>query len=367
MLLKGFRILDMSSLLPGPMCSLFLADLGAEVIKIESPKGDMMRYLEVESGKSPYFEALNRNKKSVVIDLKTKEGKSIFLKLAKEADVVIEGMRPGKASILGVGYDSVRRVNPRIVYCSISGYGRKGNYKNRAGHDLNYASLSGLLNAISLSPSVPGVQFADSGAALVAAISILAALLHREKTGKGEHIDVSILKSAVSLVGMHIAHRSVSNKSDTILSGATPCYNIYKTKDGKYVSLGAIETKFWASFCKSVKKEYLVGKQFDKKAVKELENIFLEKAQHEWLSLGKKHDFCCEPLKHLNEVIHDANLTGSGAIITLDNIKQAGYPALFSSFAALKYKSAPKLGQHTEEVLSRLKSKNSNKERRFKK
>ena len=226
MILKGFRILDMSSLLPGPMCSLFLADLGAEVIKIESPKCDMMRYLEAESIKSPYFEALNRNKKSVVIDIKSKEGKEMFLGLAKEADVVIEGMRPGKAGILGVGYNSVKKINPGIVYCSISGYGQKGPLKNKAGHDLNYASLSGLLDVISHSPFVPGVQVADAGSALVAAVSILAALLHREKTGKGTYIDVSVFNSAISLIGMHIAHRSVSKKSDTILSGAMPCYNV---------------------------------------------------------------------------------------------------------------------------------------------
>lgn len=355
MILKGFRVLDMSSLLPGPMCSLFLADLGAEVIKIESPEGDMMRYFEMQRGKSPYFEALNRNKKSVVIDLKTKEGKVMFLELAREADVVIEGMRPGKAGNLGVGYNNVKKVNPGIVYCSISGYGQKGALKNKAGHDLNYASLSGVLDVISPSPFVPGMQIADAGCALVAAVSILAALLHREKTGKGSHIDVSVLNSTVSLISMHIAHRSVSKKSDTILSGAAPCYNIYKTKDGKYVSLGAIETKFWKSFCSSIGKKDLIGRQFDENAVKELKDIFLRKIQKEWLSLGKKYDFCCEPVKHLNEVIHDPHLGKSGTIISLGGVKQAGYPALFSSFAAFRYQRAPKLGQHNSEVLSRLK------------
>ncbi len=356
MLLKEFRILDMSSLLPGPMCSLFLADLGAEVIKIESAKGDMMRYFGMHGDKSPYFEALNRNKKSVVINLKTKEGKSMFLEIAKEADVIIEGMRPGKTHLLGVGYNSIKKVNPRIVYCSISGYGQKGTLKDKAGHDLNYASLSGMLDVMSSSPSVPGVQVADVGCALVAAISILAALLNREKTGKGSYIDVSVFKSALSLISMHIAHHSVSKKLGSVLSGTTPCYNIYKTKDGRYVSLGAIERKFWKSFCGSIGKQDLMHRQFDKKAVKILSDIFMKKTQNEWLSLNKKYDFCCEPVRKLNEVVNDVNLNKS-AIINLNGVKQMGYPAIFSSFAAFKYRNAPKLGQHTKEVLSRLKSK----------
>jgi len=356
MLLKGLRILDMSALLPGPMCSLFLADLGAEVIKIESPKGDMMRRFEICGEKSPYFEALNRNKKSVIIDLKTKEGKSSFLKLAKDSDVIIEGFRPGKLNDLGVDYSAVKKLNPKIVYCSISGYGQKGHLKNKAGHDLNYSSLSGILDVMSFPPSVPGVQVADVGCALIATVSILAALIHQGRTGKGNNIDVSVFNSALSLINIHIAQRSVSKKSRTVLSGAKPCYNIYKTKDSKYVSLGAIETKFWESFCNSVSNKNLIKRQFDESAVQELRNIFVQKTRDEWLMLNEKHDFCCEPVRQLNEVINDVHLNKSGAIISLDGIKQAGYPAVFSSFAAFKYQNAPKLGEHTKEVLSKLKS-----------
>ena len=357
MLLKGIKVLDLSTLLPGPMCSLFLADLGAEVIKIESPKGDMMRHFEIYGKKSPYFEALNRNKKSVVIDLKTKEGKSNFLKLAKNADVIIEGFRPGKLNDLGVGYNAVKKLNPKIVYCSISGYGQKGHLKNKAGHDLNYSSLSGILDVMSVPPSVPGVQVADVGCALIAAVSILAALIHHGRTGKGNNIDVSVFSSALSLVNIHIAQRSVSKKSRTVLSGTKPCYNIYETKDGKYVSLGAIETKFWESFCSSAGSRNLIKRQFDESAVRELRNIFVQKTREEWLTLNEKHDFCCEPVKQLNEIINDFHLNKSRAIISLDGVKQTGYPAVFSSFAQFKYQNAPKLGEHTKEVLSKLKSK----------
>ena len=357
MLLKGLRVLDMSALLPGPMCSLFLADLGAEVIKIESPKGDMMRRFETCGEKSPYFEALNRNKKSVVIDLKTKEGKSNFLKLAKNADVIIEGFRPGKLNDLGVGYNAVKKLNPKIVYCSISGYGQKGHLKNKAGHDLNYSSLSGILDVMSVPPSVPGVQIADVGCALIAAVSILAALIHRGRTGKGNNIDVSVFNSALSLINIHIAQRSVSKKSRTVLSGTKPCYNIYKTKDDNYVSLGAIEAKFWESFCSSVGSRNLIKRQFDESAVQELRNLFVQKTQDEWLALNEKYDFCCEPVKQLNEVINDIHLNKSRAIINLDGVKQTCYPAVFSSFASFKYQNAPRLGENTQEVLSKLKSK----------
>ena len=184
MLLKGVRILDMSNLLPGPMCSLFLADLGADVIKIESLNGDAMRRFQNDSGKSPYFNALNRNKKSIALNLKTSEGRKIFMRLARSADVIIEGFRPGKIESLGAGYKQVRKINPKIIYCSITGYGQKGAYKNKAGHDLNYAALSGVLDVISEKPFVAGMQIADAGSALIAAFAIAAALFQREKSNR---------------------------------------------------------------------------------------------------------------------------------------------------------------------------------------
>ena len=192
MLLKGIKVLDLSSLLPGPLCSMMLADLGAEVIKIESPKGDMMRTFE-----NSFFKALNRNKKSIVIDLKTSEGKQIFKRLAKNADVIIEGFRPGKLGSLGLGYNEIRKINPKIIYCSITGYGQKGKNKDKAGHDLNYSALSGMLHVISEKPIVPGVQIADVSSAFIAAFSIASSLLQRERTDKGNYIDVSMFRSSL--------------------------------------------------------------------------------------------------------------------------------------------------------------------------
>ena len=354
MLLKGIRVLDLSTLLPGPMCSLFLADLGAEVIKVESLHGDPMRQFEKLNNKSPYFLALNRNKKSISLNLKKSDGKKIFLKLAKDADVIIEGFRPGKVDSLGIGYKDVKKINNKIIYCSISGYGQKSVLKDKAGHDLNYSSLSGLLDTMSAKPFVPGVQIADVGCAITAAFSIVSSLFYREKTGKGNYIDVSIFNSALSLISMHIAQSSVSKNTDTILSGSKPCYNIYATKDSKYVSLGAIENKFWQSFCNVIKRKDFLQKQFDSSIINEMKKVFKSKTMNEWLALNKKYDFCCEPVKKIHEVINDINLNKNKTIIILDGVKQISFPALFSSSGKLKYTRAPKLGEHTEEVLSRL-------------
>ncbi len=357
MLLKDIKVLDLSNLLPGPMCSLFLADLGADVIKVESLNGDPMRQFEASNHQSPYFSALNRNKKSMTLNLKSDEGKKIFMELARDTDIIIEGFRPGKVDSLGIGYKDVKKINPKIIYCSISGYGQKGEFRNKAGHDLNYSSLSGLLDIMSPKPFVPGVQVADVGCALIASVSILASLFYRERTGKGNYIDVSVFNSALSLINIHISQRSISKDSNTILSGSKPCYNVYATKEKKYVSLGAIEKKFWQSFCNAIKRKDLLSKQFDASVIKELKRIFKHKTSKEWLDLNKKYDFCCEPVKTIEEVIKDPYLNKNGAIISLDGMKQTGYPAIFSSFAIFKYKKAPELGEHTKEVLLKLSSK----------
>ena len=351
MLLKGIRVLDLSTLLPGPMCSLFLADLGADVIKIESLKGDLMRSVDSNNNKSPYFSALNRNKKSITLNLKTREGKLIFMRLAKDADVIVEGFRPGKVDSLGVGYKDVKKINSKIIYCSITGYGQKGPNKNKAGHDLNYASLSGLLDIMFSKPFVPGVQIADVGCALIAAFSIVSSLFYREKSGKGNYIDASIFRSALSFISIHIAQRSLSGNRRTILSGSKPCYNIYETKDSKYVSLGAIESKFWHSFCNAAKMQELLSKQFDISITKNMKRLFMTKTMEEWLALNKKYNFCCEPVKKIEEVFNDRNLSNK-SFINLDGVKQVAMPTIFSSFSQLNYARAPKLGEHTEQILS---------------
>lgn len=352
MLLKNVKVLELSNFIPGPMCSLFLADLGAHVVKIEGLNGDPMRNFEASKNISPYFSALNRNKKSIALNLKTEEGKKIFMALAKNADVIIEGFRPGKMDALGIGYSNVKKINPKIVYCSITGYGQKGIYKDKAGHDLNYSALSGLLDLMSEKPVVPRLQIADTSSAIIAAFSIMAALFSRERNGSGYHIDVPMLNSTLSFIGMHIAKSSLNKNSNNLLYGTTPCYNVYQTKDGRYISLGAIENKFWESFCKSISREDMVTKQFDGSMMKEMGIIFESRTLKQWIKLNEKYDFCCEPIKNIKEVLIDKRL--SNVLIKLGGLMHVAMPVNFSQIGRIKYSKSPELGEHTIKLLSSL-------------
>ena len=356
MLLSDIKVLDLSGLLPGPLCSLMLADLGADVIKIESLSGDSMRYADSGRKKSAYFAAVNRNKKSIAINLKAEEGIKIFMKLAKNSDVIIEGFRPGKANNLGIGYDKIKKLNPKIVYCSISGYGQKGSNKNTAGHDLNYISLSGLLGEITTKPFVPGIQIADASSAFIAAFSIVSALLYRQRKNKGNYIDVSAFQSSLSVMGIHIAQKSVSKNKNKILSGSKPCYNVYKTKDGRYMSLGAIENKFWKSFCTAAERKDLISKQLneDKKTMEEIKEVFKKKTMKEWVLLNKKYDFCCGPVKNMDEVLNDTELNSRKILIDLEGTKQVAMPASFSTVKKIRYSKSPELGEDTDKLLLEL-------------
>jgi alpha-methylacyl-CoA racemase len=269
--LSAVRVLDLSRLLPGPFCSLILADLGAEVIRVESHLvGDPMRLTEPKvGGESCYFMSLNRNKKSLAVNLKRDEGRQVFLRLAHTADVIIEGFRPGQAQSLGIGYDQVNTVNPGIVYCSLSGYGQEGPFRDRPGHDLNYVALAGLLDLLGSAGgnvSVPPVQLADLAGALFAAVGILAALVARGQTGQGGFVDTSLFHSALSLLSFSASTQMLpqvpKEKGSRYLLGAYPCYHLYATKDGRHMSLAALEPVFWADFCRSVGREDLIPRQF---------------------------------------------------------------------------------------------------------
>lgn len=358
MLLKCIKVLDLSNLLPGPMCSLFLADLGADVVKIESLKGDPMRYFEAikQNNSSPYFLALNRNKRSIAINLKTDEGRKVFMRLSRDADVIIEGFRPGKVDALGIGYKTIKKINPKIIYCSITGYGQKGAYKDKAGHDLNYVALSGVLNVVSKKPFVAGVQIADVSSALIAAFAIVSSLLYREKHGRGNYIDIAVLNGALSVIGMNIAYSSVSKNPNAMLSGSKACYNVYETKDNKFVSLGAIEKKFWIAFCNAVNRKDLIKKQFDgsRHTMNEVRHIFKHRTIKEWIQLNNKYDFCCEPVKKIEEVIKERYLKSRKILIELDGIKQVAMPVAFSSHKKLGYLGSPTLGENTKNILKEI-------------
>ncbi|MGB9355732.1 MAG: CaiB/BaiF CoA-transferase family protein, partial [Azonexus sp.] len=257
--LAGIRILDLTRLLPGPVATLHLADLGADVIKIEDPQvGDYARTLGTGQGAdSAYFRMINRNKRGLLLDLKKPAGVEVFLRLAETADVIVESFRPGVVDKLGVGFPAVTAVNPKIAYCSISGYGQDGPYKDLAGHDINYLGYAGVLDQIGREggdPALPTFQIADLlGGALTAAMGILAVVLEAQRSGRGRYIDVAMTDSVLahtyfSMLRLNDAGHSLPRGSD-LLSGGLPCYAAYRCADGRHMAVGALEGKFWKTCC----------------------------------------------------------------------------------------------------------------------
>ncbi|MGD9261584.1 MAG: CaiB/BaiF CoA-transferase family protein, partial [Desulfobacterales bacterium] len=260
--LSGITVIDLSRLLPGPYCSMILADHGARVIAIED-----RRFL----ADGLFFNIVNRNKEHMSLNLKTDEGKEIFFRLAQTADVLLEGFRPGVVNRLGVDYDSVRKVNSQIIYCSITGYGQNGPYRDRVGHDVNYLSNAGVLNLIGepdRPPSIPGVQIADiAGGGMNAAIGILLALFAREKTGKGQYIDISMTDGMVAFLPAVMFFQQLTGqeprRANDMLSHRYACYNTYETADGEYISIGAVENRFWKKLCEVLEVPQYAELQYD--------------------------------------------------------------------------------------------------------
>ncbi|MFW5878576.1 MAG: CaiB/BaiF CoA transferase family protein, partial [Myxococcota bacterium] len=267
--LEGLRVLDLSRLLPGPYCSSLLADLGAEVVKIEGPPGgDYLRWMPPLLGdQSAYFHALNRGKRSLLLSLKHERGIEVFHKLVSAGyDVVIESFRPGVMDRLGLGYEELKKIRPGLILCSITGYGRDGPRSRRAGHDLNFLGLSGVLGMMGPAqeaPVVPGVQIADvGGGSLMAAVGILAALYRRASSGEGAWIDISMTEGALAFLSAHLAARQGMaeplHHGSGALSGDRPCYSLYRTSDGKLMSVAALEPVFWQALCRVLGREDLI-------------------------------------------------------------------------------------------------------------
>jgi alpha-methylacyl-CoA racemase len=365
--LEGIRVLDLSRLLPGPYCSMMLADLGAEVIKVEEPVvGDPTRKSPpMVSGQSAPFNQVNRNKKSIGIDLKKAEGRDIFLKLASTADCVLEQFRPGVVDRLGINYSSLAEINPRIVYCSLTGFGQDGPHRERSGHDLNYLALSGVLGLTTDAagkPVIPGIQVADLAGGMIAGFAMLAALLARERTGRGQYVDVSMFDVMLSMLPIPAAHQfagsTVPVGGKYVLSGAYPFYNVYETFDGKFMTLGALEPKFWANFCRKVGRDDLVSRQFD--AGKQRENLFNEireifgsKSQSDWVELMHDADCCCEPVLSMSEAFEHAQTRAREMIRQSSSItNQLGFSYKLSETPAREVSASPALGEHTDELLA---------------
>jgi crotonobetainyl-CoA:carnitine CoA-transferase CaiB-like acyl-CoA transferase len=320
--LTGITVLDLSRLLPGPFGSMILADHGARVISIEDK-----RFL----ADALFISTVNRNKEHLSLDLKTPEGKEIFFRLVKTADVVMEGFRPGVVQRLGVDYDTVYKVNPGIIYCSITGYGQAGPYVNRVGHDVNYLSNAGILDLIGQadsSPAIPGVQIADiAGGGMNAVIGILLALVARNQTGKGQYIDISMTDGVLGFLSIplffHQLTRQIPSRSDAVLSHRYACYNTYETADGRFLSIGAVEHRFWKKLCEHLELPEYGNLQYDDsrrmEIIDTLRAVFRQKTLGRWESEFGDLDICWGKVQNLEEVLKDPLFREREMVIDLED------------------------------------------------
>ncbi len=364
--LSSFRVLDLSRLLPGPYCSLILADFGAEVIRVEPPGGgDWTRHVPplAPDGQSLLFHAVNRGKKSLTLNLKVEEGRAVFLRLVETADVLLESFRPGVMERLGLGYDRLAEANPRLVYCTLSGYGPRGPYRERAGHDLNYIGLAGLLDLTGPRagpPVIPGAPVADLAGALWAALGILLALLERERTGRGGRVDASLLGGALSLLPIALSHLQGGQpmaRGASTLTGGVVCYNVYETADG-YVTLSALEPEFWAAFCRAAGREDWLDRQFapavpGNPTYEEMQALFRTRTRAEWAEAMAGLDVCCEPVYTLAEALDSPPVQALGMLPPTGG---AGLlpPLAFSAARPPQLRPAPAPGEHTTDILAEL-------------
>lgn len=359
--LAGIKVLDLTRLLPGPVATLHLADLGAEVVKIEDPQvGDYARTLGTGSGEdSAYFRMINRNKQGMVLDLKKPEGVAVFLRLAAAADVIVESFRPGVVDKLGIGYETVRAINPRITYCAISGYGQDGPYKDLAGHDINYLGYAGVLEQIGLEgspPAIPNFQIADLlGGALTGVMGILAAVVEAQRTGQGRHVDVSMTDSVLAhtyfaMLRLNDAGRSAPRGTD-LLSGGLPCYATYRCADGKYMAVGALEGKFWQVCCATLQRPEWVARQWDAGLRAELAALFATRSRDDWAALFAPTDCCVTPILSPEEALRNEQLQARGMIVETDGLTQFAPPLKLSEFDFAIRQPAPKAGEHGEAIL----------------
>lgn len=372
--LDGVRVLDLSRLLPGPFASQLLADYGADVIKVEAPgRGDYLRgFAPLVAGESAFFLHLNRNKRSLALDLWNEEGRRALRELLRTADVLLESFRPGVLEVVGLGYEAVREINPRLVYCSLTGYGCEGPYSDRAGHDVNYLGLSGVLGLLRDergTPVIPGVQLADvGGGALNACLGILLALLARERTGEGQRVDAAMVDGLAPWLVYRWAHREAgeagAGTSETYLSGEYPCYAVYAAADDRFVAVGALEPKFWARLCAHLGCEEWIPLQFAtgdrrEEIFRELRYRFASRPRDEWVTEFAPVDCCVTPVLELAELEHDPHWRARGLVREFVEpgrgvLKFLGVPAALSATPGALRSAPPRLGEHSREILAGL-------------
>lgn len=372
--LNGWKVLDLTRLLPGPFCTMLLGDLGAEVIKIEEPqRGDHGRETEpFVHGLSVRHMFLNRNKKSLALNLKHDEALHIFYQLVEDADIVVESFRPGVVHRLNIDYETLKQMNETIIYASLTGYGQTGPYRHHAGHDLNFGSLTGLLDLTGSQegpPTIPGMQIADiPGGSLMAALGILSAALGRETQGVGQYLDIAMLDGVLFMLvepyTYLAAGEHVPTRGTTRLTGRYPSYSIYPTRDGRYMAVAALEEKFWTRLCQRLHCEELIPHRYatgeQGRRVKEtLRGIFQTKTRDEWAELLQGDDTCCTPVYTAAEAWQDPHIQARQLFLNHDHpeagqIRQPRFPIQLTETPASVRSPAPKLGEDTDAILASL-------------
>lgn len=379
--LNNIKVLDLSRHAPGPYCSMILGDFGADVIKVEqaiSPKGknseqqtrsEHSKKLIVKEFAPPDspFEPLNRNKRSIGINLKSEKGRQIFLKLVETVDVVLEGFRPGVTKRLGIDYDRLKEINPSIIYCAITGYGQDGPYKNLPGHDINYISQGGALGFMDHG-FIPGNYIGDlAGGGMQAAIGILLAIIARQSTGKGQFVDISMTDGVLALSTLYLSSYFQNNKlparHDRVSTGASPFYAVYQTKDGKRLSLACSEPLFFVNLCKILKCEDFIPYQYNPEKAPAIKDFFtrtlLTRNRDEWFDLFIQSDIAVGKVLEPDELINDPQLKHRKIIVEMDHpedgkIRQVGVAIKLSDTPGNIRKFSPVLGENSTDILNQL-------------
>ncbi len=372
-LLSGVRVLDLSLQLPGPFCTMMMADYGADVVKIDEPSPRARNPFAAEDpGTGPLDRYLNRGKKSVTLNLKSAEGQEIFRKMAATADVVVEGFRPGVVKRLGVDYETLSAANPGLVYCSISGYGQTGPMRDVAGHDVNYLSYAGVLGLSGRPedpPSLLPVQVGDVyGGSMMALSGILMVLLSRQRTGKGAWIDISMTDGSVASLAIpasNLLGGGIPQERGALpLAGMLPCYDAYRCADGGYVSLGGLEPWFWKKLVTRLGREdfdelqYAAGESAEG-VRRDLQAIFLGKTRDEWIRLFEGEDVCISPVLSLDEAMSHPNTVARRMVVDVGSPlggtePQLGLPIKIVGEEERAPGRAPRLGEHDDPVLEEL-------------
>jgi crotonobetainyl-CoA:carnitine CoA-transferase CaiB-like acyl-CoA transferase len=364
--LEGVRVLDLSRLLPGGYCTLLLADLGADVVKIEEPgRGDPLRQTPpLVDGMGAAHRALNRGKRSMCLDLKDPAGKDLLVRMGRSADVVVESFRPGVLDRLGVGFDRLASANPGLVWCAITGFGQDGPYRDVPGHDANYLGLAGVLS-LGLpgeDPRLPGVQVADlGGGGMLGAVGILAALVRRSATGRGGFVDAAMLDGAVSWLSIHagmwLGFGGGWGRGGPMLSGGLACYRVYRTGDGRHLTVAALEPRFWRAFCEGLGTPDLVERQFEPDGQAELaarvQEALLARDRDAWVEAFRGREACVAPVNDLGEALADRQVRHRGMVAEVDGVPVGpGSPVRLDGRSFADLRPAPLLGEHTEEILA---------------